>query len=146
MSTFNASDIVDKTLIAKIPLNAYTRPSTSSKVYATYKAGQTVGVVYSWIESGSNLYWMFYNGKKVPYYVPHAEGKFSISSLKDQGVKTTAQKTKEAEEANKTTGEKLSEVAVDFATYLKWILIAALVVFLIYEGYKSGLLNKILKK
>lgn len=145
MSTFNADDITGKSLIAKAAVNAYKSPSSISPLYASFKTGQTIGVVYSWINKGGKLFWMFYDSKNSPYYVEHSEGKFSITALVDQGTKTTKQKTQEKIESEKSLGDKLGENLLSFTGIVKWVLIAAIVAFLLYEGYKAGMLKSVIK-
>jgi hypothetical protein len=150
MSSFSADDIINKTLIAKINVVAYSQPFITSPVYAAYKSGQTIGVVYSYVIKNGVIWWLFYDVNKKPYYVQHKEGKFSLTSLKDQGAKTTAQKTKEKEEKekeeNSTILDKFAAFGSDFGSTLKWVLIAAIVAFGLYYAFEAGLFKKMIKK
>lgn len=103
MSLFAASDIVDKTLIAETGVNIKRAPSDSAPVVYTVKAGAPVGVVYSYILPGkenARLYWMLKDAGGRAYYAEHAEGRYKVSAIKQQGVLTTQEKEKEKERDN----------------------------------------------
>lgn len=76
MPSVSADKIIGKGLIAKRNLN---KLDGSLKVVGTFKAGQSVGVVYSYIQRGTNLYWMFQPDFMPPYYVLHSAGNFEIT-------------------------------------------------------------------
>lgn len=84
----SASEVVGKTLIARtsVPLTRW--PKSDSPVIYTAKAGESVGVVYSWVMEGTKLYWMFYDQYGKPYYAEHKTGRFSVEALQQQGAKT----------------------------------------------------------
>jgi hypothetical protein len=91
--TFKASEIVGKTLYNSKPVLFYRSLTEKGK---SIKAGTKLGPVYSWIEwKDGNLYWMFLDDKKKPWYIKHDEGAFDIESLRDQGVKTTKEREEE---------------------------------------------------
>ena len=140
MSSYSAADIIGKTLIAKNNVNVLRSPSDSAKAVFVVKPGQAVGTVYSYLspnQERKSLYWMFYDINKRPYYVSHELGKFDLSSLQEQGVLTTEEKTKEEKDKNSTFGEKALQTFKKIAIY-------GLVAF---AGIKLGeaLINKKIK-
>ena len=119
-STFNANEIIGKTLIAKTRVNVRIGPSTSYPILYTTKPGESVGVVTSYDDKTSpgEIWWSIQSDRKIPgsiyYYdnaVQHAEGRFNIQSLRDQGAKTTAEILKEKADADKPWYTKAAEFA-----------------------------------
>lgn len=112
MPTFSADQIVGKTLTARRTLVAYDLPiyEQGFKKIGEIKPGQTAGVVYSYVggRPGEPLHWEFkgVNGKM--YYIPHLEGNFLISSLRDQGALTTQEVQQKEQESQMSTGEQLT--------------------------------------
>jgi hypothetical protein len=103
---FNAGDLIGKTLFAKVRVALYPTPTDGSKAFAFVEPGQSIGVVYSYLEPSvaknrSRMYWMFNDGT-LYYYVPHRPGFFDVTSIKQQGVYTAAEK-KEMEKAKDAT-------------------------------------------
>ena len=102
---YDAGDIVDKYLIAKVNVPYYSGVpghGTYSQL-GTFPAGSTVGQVYSYFEANpavgrNTLWWMFYpGGVGRYYYVPHQANSFDVGALTDQGVVSEAAKIKEPE-------------------------------------------------
>jgi hypothetical protein len=59
MPTFNANQIIDKTLIAKVNIPIYRYAEDGAPVVYTVKPGASVGVVYSYLlpkENRTNLF------------------------------------------------------------------------------------------
>jgi hypothetical protein len=99
MATFTADQIIGKELFPLVQTSFYTNPN-NTKSAGTIKAGQSAGVVYSWVkDANGNLYWQFYNQNKKPFYIRHRTGLFDINALKNQQAKTV-------EELNKEQAEK----------------------------------------
>lgn len=120
MSSYSAADIIGKTLIAKKTVNVLRIPSDSAKAVFVVKPSQAVGNVYSYLSTNperKSLYWMFLDSSKRPYYVSHEIGKFDLSSLQEQGVLTTEEKTKEEKDKNLTFGEKALQTFKKVAIY-----------------------------
>jgi hypothetical protein len=98
--TYSAADVLNKTLIAKKKVYTYTTPSaTRAQLIGHVKAGGPVGVVYSYIQNASGLWWMFRSGTAT-YYVLHRVGLFDISSFAAQGL-LTIEAQDEAEKISK---------------------------------------------
>lgn len=101
MEIFSASEIIDKTLIAKKPVTVYKGFPFSKDVYKVYP-GQEVGRVYSFIypSNKSQLFWELTNkkGDLANSYVMHESGAFDMQALKDQGAKSEADKTEAKED------------------------------------------------
>ena len=138
MPLFSAGDIVGKTLIAKKKINLY-RSRSDSKPFGFVNAGQPVGIVYSYLSpslNNPNLWWMFKDNNKV-YYAEHKEGNFDISSLTNQGVISTEDKTKIAKEKI----EKKDKGAFQFyiEKYMPWIIIGIFAVPIIKDVIKKKL-------
>lgn len=99
MSSYNASEIIGKTLIAARPVDLKRLPYDASPAVYTAARGQSVGVVYSYLLPGpgrANLYWVFNDKFGNSYYAKHEAGAFSLTALTDQGAQTTLQVTQAA--------------------------------------------------
>jgi hypothetical protein len=104
-NTYNANDVIGKTLIANIPVNVYPSASNTVPLY-TVNTGNTVGVVYSWVNKNGVIWWQMEPGNK---FVSHAQGKFNMQVLTDQGLLTTAEKEEAKKDANKSWLQKFLE-------------------------------------
>jgi len=103
MATFNALQILDKTLYSKKNLIAYMGSPGSTNTFKI-APNQMIGRVYSYVypKDKSAVYWMFFTGNdskngKV-FYVPHEEGAFDLKVLKEQGTKTVEQQVQEKQD------------------------------------------------
>jgi len=104
-NTYNSNDVIGKTLIANIPVNVYAEASNINLLY-TVRPGNTVGVVYSWVNKNGVIWWQLEPGNK---FVSHAIGKFNLQVLEDQGLLTTEEKQEAEEDKNKTWFQKFLE-------------------------------------
>lgn len=133
MPTFNAAEIIDKTLIAKVQIPLYRLPEDNAPVIYTVSPGQSIGIVYSYLlpkPGRTNLYWQFIDENGKFYYSEHKTGIYDISALQQQGALTSVQQQAAAAEASLTTTDKV------FKLVQKYLLIGAGVY----------LLNSIIKK
>lgn len=104
---FDANQIIGKTLFAAKPVPIKRYPSSSSPVVYTAPTGAAVGIVYSWVMDGIEMYWQFYDANGKAYYAKQATGYFSLTALKDQGAQTVLEVKQAQEEQNKPWFEKL---------------------------------------
>jgi len=114
MPVYSASQIVGKSLIATQSVIVKRQPYDNAPKVYTVLRGQTVGVVNSFLnpkEGRKNLYWSFMDSNKRPYYVAHKAGLFSLTALNEQGVLTVKEEQAAADNANKTFGDKILDVA-----------------------------------
>ena len=133
MATFNAADIVDKTLIAKVQIPVTRYADDDAPIIYTVNPGSSVGVVYSFLmpkANRTNLWWAFKDSNDKFYYTEHKTGIYDITALQQQGVLTAAQQQAAAADANLSTTDKV------FKLVQKYLLIGAGVY----------LLNSIIKK
>ena len=133
MPTYNAEQIIGKTLIAKRPVKLYRFADDSAPVIYTVEPGNNVGVVYSYLnpsDKRQTIYWAFYDSNNKPYFAPHKTGDYDIKTLSEQGALTVVQQAQQAAEQNLTTTDKV------FKLVQKYLLIGAGVY----------LLNSIIKK
>lgn len=126
----DASQLKDKTLIAKKLVKVYRSAADNAIPFGTVAAGDPVGVVFSWVDpnytSRSTLYWMFYDAQNGAYYVPHEAGAFDVTSLKEQGVLTVSdQVAKEQKEQDKLNLSPLEYYIKYYGKYVGYFLIAA---------------------
>jgi hypothetical protein len=133
---FDPDQIIDKSLYAKRPVIAYTLPQTSAPVHESYNTGNLIGVVYSYVQKGKDIFWMFEQKDGQPYYVKHSAGAFSISALKDQGAMTEKEKAAKKEKENETVSDVLKGSTITFIKSAKWILIAAIFILVALFIYK----------
>jgi hypothetical protein len=77
MPTVTADKIIGKGLIAKI--NIPKLNSNFTKI-GEFKNGDAIGVVYSYIQRGTKLYWLFEPGiNQAPFLVEHGSNRFIIT-------------------------------------------------------------------
>lgn len=116
METYNAADVVDKTLIATKRIPVFKEAVDNAQSTGWVEAGQPVGVVYAWLNPNpgvgrSKLWWSFWPVNGMYYYAPHEQGNFSVSALRSQGVISTDEKVKQEQEklaaANRTWYQQL---------------------------------------
>jgi hypothetical protein len=133
MPTFNADEIIDKTLIAKVKIPIYRIAEDNAPIVYTVEPGGSVGVVNSYLlpkANRTNLFWQFLDSNGRYYYTEHKPGIYDISALQQQGALTSAQQQAAAANAQLTTTDKI------FKLVQKYLLIGAGVY----------LLNSIIKK
>lgn len=110
MPTFNAADIIGKTLVARKTTDILRAATDNATVVYEASPGSSIGTVYSYLLPGANrtnLYWQFLDENNKPYYVEHKLGQFDISTIKGQGVLTLEEKQQAAEAAAETTSNKI---------------------------------------
>jgi len=110
MATYNANEIIGKTLIAKKSIEILRIANDDAPAVYTASPNETIGVVYSYLlpsPSRKNLYWMFYDQNNKPYYAEHSTGKFDIKSLANQGALTIEEKKEAMEAAAESTSDKI---------------------------------------
>lgn len=107
-TTYNADQIIDKSLIARKDITLRRRPDPSSPVIYTVPAGQVVGRVYSYTGGhGLPLWWMFYDSKGKTYYVLHEVNAFDIDALIDQGALNVKEERQQEEAKKKANNSPL---------------------------------------
>ena len=117
MASYSLADLIGKTYTGKTDIGITRLPSDGAPVVYTVKAGQPVGIVFSYLspkEGRSNTWLMFYDANQRAYYVELRPGQTDTKALEVQGVKTEEQKAQDA----LTWKEKLP----------KYLLIGALVI------------------
>lgn len=98
--TFSATQIIDKTLIARVSVPVY-RSNNLRKPFARVRAGAPVGIVYSWIgptgnvNTGGKMYWQFYDSNGQSYYAEQNSRSFDLSSLRQQGALTAIEQAEQ---------------------------------------------------
>lgn len=125
--TYNAGDVINKTLIALKPVPVYSFPGDHELPMGYIEPGTPVGVVYSYLDASpgqdrTTLWWQF--GPATNYskyfYAPHREGLYDVSALREQGVITTKEKAEAAAEANLPWYERLIK------RYGIWVVVSVL--------------------
>jgi len=108
-ATFNAADIIGKTLYAKTSVPLKRNPDDSASVVYTVRPGGTVGIVNSYILSkpgrNQNLYWQFSDGTN-NFYAEHLIGRFDTKSVEVQGATSLEDQQEAAAEAAETWVDK----------------------------------------
>jgi hypothetical protein len=110
MPTFNAADIIGKTLIAKSQVPLYRLPNDGAEVVYNVSPGQSLGIVESFLLPGpdrTNLYWQFKDQDNKFYYSEHKQGIYDVKELANQGALTLEQQQAAAIEASLSTGDKI---------------------------------------
>lgn len=134
-NTYNAAQVIGKTLYAFQDINLKREPSDSGNTVFTVKQGQPVGIVYSYLmpkEGRSNLYWVFKDANGREYYAEHKTGLFDFKALQGQGAKDTETIIKEQQEAAQPAREFWSNKALQLGALV-------LVAYLLKEPIKNAL-------
>lgn len=128
MPEITADKIIGKTLYAKRQLD---KLNSALQKIGTFSAGQSVGVVYSYIVRGGQVYWMFNDVFGKPYLVKHDSNAFQFSA----GVQEAIERQKEEKE--KELKETKGAVPYYIEKYGKWVLGAFIGVVLLREYIKK---------
>lgn len=131
MAAYRYKDLIGKTMFAKKDISLYRTASNDAKPYATVKAGSAIGVLYSWVgaKSDRNIDWlMFYDATNKPYYVPMVANTLDEATLKQQGVKTVEQLTKEEQDKIKKDAGAVSYYIEKYMPYLLGAIVAVPVI------------------
>jgi hypothetical protein len=110
MPTFNAADIIGKTLIAKTNVPLRRLPNDYAPEIYNVASGGVVGVVDTYLlpsSARSNIFWGFKDSNNRVYYAEHKVGRFDVKDLQNQGALTTEEKKDALEQASMTTGDKI---------------------------------------
>lgn len=113
---FPASQLLDKTLIARVPVLVYSGSSLGDNPIATVATGNPIGTIYSYIggSGGSPLYWMFLRPDGSAYYVRHQNNLFNVSLLQQQGVLSVEQEIEQQQEQQEQFFPGLDLPSFDF--------------------------------
>lgn len=109
MATYNANEIVGKTLFAKKKINVFDSSKADGKIIYSVNPGESLGVVYSWGMNNGALWWQL-EANNFGAFVKHEIGAFDVKALEDQGAQTTLDKIEAEKEANKSTFDKIAEL------------------------------------
>jgi hypothetical protein len=118
MPTFNAGDVIGKTLIAKSNIPLVRQPADDAQVIYTVSPGQSVGVVDTFLlpnENRSSLYWSFKDANNKNYFAKHAVGIYDVKELQQQGLLTLQEQQEAAIEASLSTGDKIFRLIKNIA-------------------------------
>lgn len=100
---YTTNQILDKTIFANRDTNLYSNTSGKGKIVGVVKAGQPIGVVYSYLKptdsSTDGRGWLMFTGSKYlqAYFVP--DESVSATGLKDQGTLTVSEEVKAEQDA-----------------------------------------------
>lgn len=128
MPEINASKIIGKTLFAKKNLD---RLNSSLVKIGTIAAKSPVGIVYSYIQRGGNVYWQFVDFNNKFYYVLHTPDSFSFSSDVKEALE------EEKQEKEKKLIETKGSVPFYIEKYGKFILLYGIGAYLIATYIKN---------
>lgn len=131
MPLYNINSLIGKTLVIKKPTNFYrvsdinTFGDKAKPVSNQLKPGYSLTLdsfllptepyfKYGFKYAGrKNTYFTFYGNNGSYYAINFKEDIFNPAPLKEQGIKTVEQQTKEKEQENKTTFETISDAVKD---------------------------------
>jgi len=121
MASYKLKDIIDKPIRAKKEISLYRNALDTAVPYATVKAGSMIGILFSIVtaKAGRSVDWlMFYDSNNKAYYVPVKTGTLDEVSLKQQGVKTVEEQTKEEENKAKKDAGIVSYYIEKYVPYI----------------------------
>lgn len=96
--TYSVNQIIGKTITASVDTKLYSNPYGQGRVVGTVKAGQPIGIVYSYFrpEQADGRSWLMFDNGTTSFYVPNEVA--SGTGLKDQGAITVADEIKKEQE------------------------------------------------
>lgn len=97
--TYTVNQIIDKNIVASVDTKLYSGPRSTATIVGTVKAGQPIGIVYSYLrpEQADGRSWlMFETSYNKFFYVPNEVA--SGTGLKDQGTLTVSEEIKKEQE------------------------------------------------
>jgi hypothetical protein len=118
MPTFNAGDVIGKTLIAKKNIPLVRQPADDAQVIYNVSPGQSVGNVDTFLlpnENRNSLYWSFKDANGKSYFAKHAVGNFDVKELQQQGLLTLQEQQAAEIEASLSTGDKIFRLIKNIA-------------------------------
>lgn len=97
-TTYSVNQIIGKTLIAKVDTKLYSGTRGTPSVVGTVKAGQPIGIVYSYLrpDQADGRSWLMFDSNGRFYFVPNEAA--SGTGLKDQGALTLKDEIKKEQE------------------------------------------------
>lgn len=107
MPTVTADKIIGRGLIAKVTVS---KLNGSLAKIGTFAPGEPVGVVYSYIQRGTNLYWMIRPTYGEPFYVLHGAGRFEIT----EDIKNAIREQQQEREQERRESEIQQKGAVSY--------------------------------
>ena len=113
MPEVTADKIIGKNLYAKKRID---KLNLSLKKVGEFKAGDNVGIVYSYIQRNGNVYWLFKPAYGSQYLVKHDSTAFQLT----QAVKQAIEKQKT--EVEKEIKEEKGAVSYYIEKYGIWVL------------------------
>lgn len=113
MPNITADKIIGHKLYAERTVNGYNLPDAPNRIIKTYKPGQLIGNVYSYLQKPDGVYWMVYEGNTT-IYIKHS-GDLKVPDLPD----IIAEINRKAEELKK---EQKGVVPYYIEKYLPWII------------------------
>lgn len=105
--TYSADQIIGKTLIARRTVPITRQALIGAPTVYTVQPGGTVGVVYSYVRRGPDIFWMYYDENNQTYYTLHREGWYNVDALQDQGVLTVEEQQEQEQQQSMNPLEKL---------------------------------------
>lgn len=143
----DANYYLDSKLVARVPVKVYKAPTETSDVVISYKKGQNIGIIQSWVLVNGVLWWdvNWFSGKHQGW-IKHEPALFDAKVAEDtaSGKTHAATVAKQVELMNRKEGiEKLAAGIGDavggvgntlsfLGNNLKWIIAAVVVVTLLY--------------
>jgi hypothetical protein len=132
MPTVTADKIIGKGLIAKVTIAKLN--GALSKI-GTFAPGDAIGVVYSYIQRGTNLYWMIQPQYGAPYYVLHGVGRFELTDDIKNAI--NKQKVEREKENRETEIQQKGEIPYYLEKYGKIVLAVAVGAYLLNTYIKK---------
>lgn len=132
MPTVTADKIIGKGLIAKVTVS---KLNGSLQKIGTFAPGDPVGVVYSYIQRGTNLYWMIQPTNNAAFYVLHGAGRFEITD----DIKNAIREQQQERERERRESEIQQKGAIPyyFEKYGKIVLAVAVGAYLLNTYIKK---------
>lgn len=123
MPTITADKIIGHNIYAKTKIDAYNYPDKPNKIVRSFKPGELIGLVYSYIEKSDGVYWMIQvNNQNL--YVKHITGALDVKELP-----SILEEIKKKEEEKKL--QEQGPIAYYTKKYLPWIIGAVALSFII---------------
>jgi hypothetical protein len=123
MASYNPDELIGKTFYPIKRVFAYADASTIDKPIYFFDPGTPIGVVFSYLNKSSGIWWQFKRNNK-SFFVKHEQGLFDLKDLKEQGLQTEKEKAEAEAEANKSFLDKIFDFGKKSATGIIIVLLA----------------------
>lgn len=138
---YNFNQLIGKTLFAdKNNVHTRTYASDIAPIANTYSKGQAIGIVFSWVQKQSEIWFMLEDNN----FLKHTPGQINEEKLKEQGTQTVKEELEPAAKKDQSWFSSLFQTeifsgtsqTIQTAIKIVVIVLTALIVLKLYQTLK----------